>query len=687
MKQLKRIALIMFVLGLTCNISGEKAFAEDIVVQQEADKTSILEPEIVPVTEESTDDSVQEGVWEYIGISTDLKSPQYNGTKDIVITPEVSGDTEGLQYKYVWQKDNWSKWGVLKQFSDESSQKWTPSAGPGTYKLYVDIKDTKGEVRTMVISYTIKSLEWSYNGINISPEKVQKAGDEITISPNVTGMTENLEYKYVWQTNNWKSWGVIQDFSNDSEMTWKTPSKTGIYTVYVDIREPNGKAVTKTYTYYLEENAWEHQGVHLDADETEVIYEKIPVSAIIGGSDANLQYKFVWQKDNWAKWGVIQNFSTTNQAIWCPTEVGTYTIYVDVKDKYGLTITKTINYEIEPLPWSFEGIECSNNGKYLKGDTVQITAKVSGDTEGLQYKFVWQRNNWSPWGVLQSFSEDDTAELPLDAAGTYYLYVDVKDPRGVSFNYDPVQIVVYKEKTVTLSKSSISPGDTVSIDFLTNDDGTRYSYKYVYQKNNWSTWGVLQDFCAETSVEWTPDKSGNYTIYVDEKDNITGEVVTYTTTLKVQSSAERIQAVLNVARSQIGVSGGIKYEDALLAMGGELCIGRGYWCGNFVWWCFKEAGLSEVLCNRSLDVYPSHMANYYKQRGQFSYSDPQPGDLAFFYWVQLPGETADITHVAIIESVTSTTITTIEGNMSNKVKRFTWSRSNSHLRGYAHLDY
>lgn len=62
----------------------------------------------------------------------------------------------------------------------------------------------------------------------------------------------------------------------------------------------------------------------------------------------NLLYKFVWMKDNWKSWGVIQNFSESQIATWEPEESGEYYLYVDVKNtSTNKTESKRIYYKVK----------------------------------------------------------------------------------------------------------------------------------------------------------------------------------------------------------------------------------------------------------------------------------------------------------------------------------------------------
>lgn len=88
-------------------------------------------------------------------------------------------------------------------------------------------------------------------------------------------------------------------------------------------------------------------------------------------------------------------------------------------------------------------------------------------------------------------------------------------------------------------------------------------------------------------------------------------------------------------------------------------------------WC---ADFAIAMAGAQLPVAPSRSAkqlfNRFKAAGRIT-ADPVPGDLIFF-WRESP--TSWKGHVGIVESVTTTTITTIEGNVSDRVTRRTYPR-------------
>ena len=116
---------------------------------------------------------------------------------------------------------------------------------------------------------------------------------------------------------------------------------------------------------------------------------------------------------------------------------------------------------------------------------------------------------------------------------------------------------------------------------------------------------------------------------------------------------------------------------------------NGYaWCDMFVDWCFLTAFGYEkalaLLCQpeKSCGAGCTYSLRYYKAKGQFHTSNPQPGDQIFF------GTSLDnATHTGIVESVDKKQVHTIEGNTSNQVARRNYSLSNSRILGYGRPAY
>ena len=142
-------------------------------------------------------------------------------------------------------------------------------------------------------------------------------------------------------------------------------------------------------------------------------------------------------------------------------------------------------------------------------------------------------------------------------------------------------------------------------------------------------------------------------------------------------------SMLNDKTANSGSNNWTKYARDLAAAGYYNGNKNGYaWCDVFVDWCFFKAyGAVEgqrIQCQSGpLGAGCIYSAQYYQQKGRYD-RKPKVGDQVFF---QTGGQ---IGHTGIVVEVTDTTITTVEGNSSDQVKKNTYSRSNGYIAGFGH---
>lgn len=131
-----------------------------------------------------------------------------------------------------------------------------------------------------------------------------------------------------------------------------------------------------------------------------------------------------------------------------------------------------------------------------------------------------------------------------------------------------------------------------------------------------------------------------------------------------------VNAILNKARSQLGISENPKGSNNVIYnteyYGYPVNSDAYAWCCVFVWWVFKECGLSHLFYDGEKTAWCPTAAQWFKNKGQWVTSGYQPGDVVFFHYGQPGGA---IQHVGIVESVNDGKVTCIEGNYSDKVER------------------
>lgn len=158
--------------------------------------------------------------------------------------------------------------------------------------------------------------------------------------------------------------------------------------------------------------------------------------------------------------------------------------------------------------------------------------------------------------------------------------------------------------------------------------------------------------------------------------------------------AKYASKVVEQARSWIGLKEADgSYKVILDIYNSQAKLPRGYrmttadpWCATFVSAVALKLGYTDIIptecsCTRMIELL--------KKLGSFEETDsvvPAPGWILFYDWQDTTGSAADnkgsVEHVGIVEKVEGNTITVIEGNYSESVKRREVAVNGKLIRGY-----
>lgn len=129
--------------------------------------------------------------------------------------------------------------------------------------------------------------------------------------------------------------------------------------------------------------------------------------------------------------------------------------------------------------------------------------------------------------------------------------------------------------------------------------------------------------------------------------------------------------LLALAREQLGTtesppgSNNVKYNTAYY--GGPV-HGSGYpWCCVFIWWLFRECGLSDLFCGGQKTAYCPFVVQYARDNGKWRTDGYRPGDLLLYDW----DDDGVADHIGICETDTDEGghLWAIEGNCGDAVQR------------------
>lgn len=160
------------------------------------------------------------------------------------------------------------------------------------------------------------------------------------------------------------------------------------------------------------------------------------------------------------------------------------------------------------------------------------------------------------------------------------------------------------------------------------------------------------------------------------------------------------QSVVNVAVGWLGCKESDGSHKKIIDLyNSHKPLARGYpvkytdaWCSTFASACAIKAGLTDIIptecgCGKHIELF--------KKLGAWQENDayvPKPADYVFYDWqdgtnyATIDNQGA-ADHVGVVEKVVGATITVIEGNYSNAVKRRTLQVNGRYIRGYGVPNY
>lgn len=169
------------------------------------------------------------------------ESPQLQGTS-IDLTTKATGGSGNLSYQYEINSE------VVKAFSTSNKFTWTPTKA-GDYTIKVTVKDSKGTISIETLSYKITEPIQEEN-LEITSIKVDKeigvVGSEVKITAIVEGSEDVVYAVSVHEIAD--GWKKVKDYSENNVTSW-TPSKAGIYKIWIDAKDSNNNKTSKYIEY------------------------------------------------------------------------------------------------------------------------------------------------------------------------------------------------------------------------------------------------------------------------------------------------------------------------------------------------------------------------------------------------------------------------------------------------------
>ncbi|MEE1055751.1 MAG: starch-binding protein [Acutalibacteraceae bacterium] len=366
-----------------------------------------------------------------LSLTTDVASPQYNGT-DIVLNATTSGGSG--EYTYTFKANS-----TTLYTGSNNTYTWTPDTA-GTYTLSVSVSDTAGNSNSKSLTYEIKddtnATEPVLKGITIGSSGYGVVNSETAVNVNASGGkvgTNLLFYKVAVTDPSGNPVNTV--YYKQSNILNFTPTTTGDYKATVTVQNSYNKTVEKSYTIPVKsigDITLPSITSFTTSASTVTAGSAVTLKTVVSGGTANYTYKYYV---NGTVVSTKTSSSTTSSYSWTPSTAGTYTLKVTVTDANSNTVTKTIsNYTVtEPSTTTVDPVISSftTSASTVSANTpVTLTTKIKSGTGTANFTYTFKVNGTSV-NVQKLSSRTASYTWTPTEAGTYTLKVVVKDANGV----------------------------------------------------------------------------------------------------------------------------------------------------------------------------------------------------------------------------------------------------------------
>lgn len=460
-------------------------------------------------------------------LKPDKPSPQNRNTT-VRFTASASGGKGPYLYQFTCEQDGAD---FYQGEATSSNSVSLPLVEAGEYTITVVVSDANGiSVSAEPLVYTIQDNPLAQLITNRDDEAIHYAGDEVILQANVEGGTAPFSYRFYYKLGSRTVELTDPVIDGNEASIGFTPATAGTYTYLVEVTDQTGLKTTVTKTGYKVLAAVAAKSFVTDKASGQNVNTPIKLTANGSGGKTPYTYKFFYQLDGGSPVELAEKaLPTTNTVLFTPTQVGNYTLNVEIADDNGngQTTTKTIeNYKIVNGPVIEEITAVKGDdpeSAIYVNDPILITAtlKEGSGTGSIEYRFTIKNGSKVVKTVTQA--DDNSFEFTPTTAGTYSVVVDVTDADQLTANKSLKNVVVLKTLNAVL-KTDKASGTSIntSIKLSASAAGGKSPYSYTFEwEDALGTKATIQEDSVVKTAMLTfnnPENVGVYTLRVTVTD-------------------------------------------------------------------------------------------------------------------------------------------------------------------------
>ena len=448
----------------------------------------------------------------------------------VTLKGAASGGKSPYKYAFYYKKSTSSSWTKIgTEFGTAVSAVFTPGT-EATYNAKVVVKDSAGKTATKTFNVTAKTP--LSNNSSVSKTNIP-AGNAVTLKGAASGGTSPYTYAYYYRKSSTTTWTTISGYSSKTSASF-TPAAAGTYVARISVKDNSGKVVSKSFDITVI-NAIVNSST---ISSTSVkVGNSVTMKGAASGGTSPYKYAFYYKKSTSSSWTKIgTEFGTAVSASFKPGSEGTYNAKVTVKDNNGFKKDKTFSVTVNAADPLKNSSTVSTN-VVIVGNSVTLKGSASGGIAPYTYAFYYKKSSSSTWTTIgTAFGSATSATFTPGTVAQYDVKIVVKDKNGATAAKTSAVTVNARPALTnksTVSATTVSVGNSVTIKGSASYGTSPYKYAYYYKKSSSSSWiKIGTEFGTATSATFTPTAVIDYNVKVVVKDSANA-TATKTFTIKV----------------------------------------------------------------------------------------------------------------------------------------------------------
>ena len=465
-------------------------------------------------------------VYDVLANTSEISAETITVGDSVTITASATGGSGGYTYKFNYMVINDEELGALSTVynlpnTTENTCIFTPSDA-GKYRLRAVATDSNGRSEAKVFDVVVEEAtqqELVNTSYITGEDEGITLGGRIYVTPAAEGGAGGYTYAVLYKKKTDTKWVTKQNFSTNTENVSVLPSKAADYEICVKVKDADGTVVEKVFEVTVV-NAAEPLTNTSTLSATAITKgESITVTASATGGEGGYLYQVVYKKKTDTKWTTKQNFAQNTTVTITPASAVEYDVCVKVKDSQGNIEKKFFEVTVTAQA-SLVNNSTISATSIVKGNTVKLTGAATGGTGGYTYSFLYKKKTDTKWTTKQGFAENNVVDIKPASAVEYDVCVKVKDSKGtVVKKFFELTVTQALASSSTISATSITKGQTVTVDCSAMGGSGGYTYAVFYKQKAQTNWTTKQNFTENSTVTIKPANATTYDVCVKVKDS------------------------------------------------------------------------------------------------------------------------------------------------------------------------